>query len=251
MELAEKMRLAARARPPRSPHIIQQRWESLLFLHWPCDPPLLAKTLPEGLTLDTFEGKAYFGIIPLFVRSIRPAYAPPVPLLSNFPEINVRTYVHDQSGIPGIWFYALECPQPFAVWMARLLFGLPYRHAAMSAARGDWVSFSSRRSGAKESARYSYRRSGDGKTAEPASLEFFLLERYYLYTERRGKLFRVQVIHQPYLYQAAEVADWSLVPARLCGLAGPDGPPEHSCFVESLDVATYGLEAADEVRAPF
>jgi len=108
-----------------------QQWRDLLFLHWEYPAAAIQETLPEGLFVDTFGGTAYLGIVPFFMRNSRPRFLPAVPGLSNFMELNLRTYVYDRSGIPGVWFYSLDANQPLAVEIARRIFHLPYRHAKM------------------------------------------------------------------------------------------------------------------------
>src|ERR1700759_3291980 len=98
----EEMRLAARAPNGRRPQLMKQRWESLLFLHWRVRPDLIQQTLPPGLVVDTFHGDAYLGIIPFFMRNVRPIGLPLLPWLSHFQELNVRTYVFDKDGTPGV-----------------------------------------------------------------------------------------------------------------------------------------------------
>jgi len=51
----------------------------------------LQKLVPEDLTIDTFEGIAYVGVIPFTSSNVRPVFTPPVPGLSRFHEVNVRT----------------------------------------------------------------------------------------------------------------------------------------------------------------
>lgn len=101
---------------------MRQRWEKLLFLHWAWDAAEVQRTLPLGLTVDTFEGRAWLGVVPFFMRDVRPAWVPSVPGISNFLELNVRTYVFDGRGRPGIWFYSLDCNQRLAVRAARTFF---------------------------------------------------------------------------------------------------------------------------------
>lgn len=195
---------------------MHQRWESLLFLHWRCAPELIQRTLPPGLSVDTFNGDAYLGIVPFFMRHVRPLWCPALPWVSFFQELNVRTYVFDEAGIPGVWFYSLDCNQPLAVWAARWLFGLPYYHARMSATRSGWTDYSSTRRGTSGNARFRYRSAGAAGEAAPESLEFFLLERYYLYASRApGTLLRGRVSHRPYLFSAVELANASTVPAEI------------------------------------
>ena len=78
---------------PKLPIVMHQRWEELLFLHWPFEPQIIAKVLPPSLRVDTFEGKAWIGVVPFSMRNVRPRFLPSVPGISNFPELNLRTSV--------------------------------------------------------------------------------------------------------------------------------------------------------------
>ena len=72
---------------------VRQDWIDLAFLHWKLSPALLEPLLPDGLILDTFNDEAWIGIAPLGMDRVRLAYTPAIPLVSSFPELNVRTYV--------------------------------------------------------------------------------------------------------------------------------------------------------------
>ena len=235
-------RLLARVPDGRRPHLMYHRWESLLFLHWRLPAERIQATLPAGLTVDTYNGNAYLGIVPFFMRHVRPVGAPAVPWISHFLELNVRTYAYDRDGVPGVWFYSLDCNQPVAVIAARIMTGLRYMHAAMSAQRGEFIDYTCRRRGARETARYRYRSSGVAREADPESLEFFLLERYYLFAQRGGSLVRAQVTHAPYRFRDAELEEWSAVPAQWDGFREVTGAPVHGCVADGFDVQTYATE---------
>ncbi|RYD26824.1 MAG: DUF2071 domain-containing protein, partial [Verrucomicrobiaceae bacterium] len=128
----DDLRLEMRVRPAGRP-VMFQRWSGLLFLHWRMNPEEIQRRLPHGLHVDTFGGKAWVGVVPFFMERIRPVGIPAVPWLSWFLELNVRTYVYDDKGRPGVWFFSLDCNQPVAVEFARKIFHLPYQHAAMNA----------------------------------------------------------------------------------------------------------------------
>ena len=218
------------------------RWEALLFLHWRVPAALVQQTLPAGLTVDTYDGHAYVGIVPFFMRNVRPVGLPAVPWLSHFHELNVRTYAYDSDGVPGVWFYSLSCDQPLAVFAARAFAGLNYLNASMSSTRGEAIEYSCRRAGSTVTARYRYRASGAARVAEPGSLGFFLVERYYLFAVRRGSLIRGQVAHQPYAIRDAEVQEWSAEPAHLDGFGEIAGEPVHICYADAVDVNIYAPE---------
>ena len=82
--------------------LLLQDWNQLTFLHWSYDPSIVRRLLPQGLELDTFEGKAWVGLVPFLIERTRPLLVPPVPWLSTFPETNVRTYVRGPGGGTGV-----------------------------------------------------------------------------------------------------------------------------------------------------
>lgn len=238
-------RVAARIPDDRRPRVMHHRWESLLFLHWQISPARIQQTLPAGLTADTFEGSAYVGITPFFMRDVRPVGLPALPWLSHFQELNVRTYVYDRSGVPGVWFFSLDCNQPVAVMAARALTGLPYSHATMSATQAELIDYRCQRDGTPETARYRYRGVSDDREPDEESIESFLLDRYYLFAVRGGSLVRAQVSHERYRYRAAQVDQFSAIPAQLDGFSELSGPPMHQCFVDGFDVKVYATEKVE------
>ncbi|MFM8470505.1 MAG: YqjF family protein [Limisphaerales bacterium] len=219
-----------------------QRWNDLLFAHWEVAPAQVQATLPVGLHCDTHEGRAYVGIVPFFMERIRPALLPPLPWVSWFLELNVRTYVHDDQGRPGVWFYSLDCNQPIAVQMARRFFRLPYFHARMTARRnGDVLDYQCQRHGSRE-ARYRWTAASETQTAAPGSLEFFLLERYALFTAGGGGgIHTGRVHHEPYRYGATEAKALSTEPATLAGF-DLKGEPCSLLAAKQVDVEIFALQ---------
>lgn len=237
-----EQREAARHPDPHLRTVMHQRWENLLFLHWAIDPDLIQRTLPSGLHADTFEGQSWLGIVPFAMRGVRPSGLPAVGPVSNFLELNVRTYVHDERGIPGVWFYSLDCNQPIAVMIAQAFFGLPYRLAKMRTSFGSVIDYRSTRRRTQDEARYVWRPERAAKTANPDTLEFFLLERYHLYSVRGGQLLRGTVAHAPYRFREAQVEDFSVVPATMAGFTNLPAAPRHICHSDGVDVRILGLE---------
>lgn len=199
--------------------VMRQRWRDLLFLHWEVDPGVIAATLPAGLGVDTFRGKAYLGVVPFLMEGVRPAGLPAVPGLSNFGELNLRTYVvgpgpegqivsgnaggglsgggnvSGGGGVPGVWFYSLDAHQRNAVWLARRFFALAYHYAAIrqdespGPGGGRRLAYRWSRGGSAEAAAapsfvYDAPAESAARPAAPGTLEHFLVERYLLYSRR-------------------------------------------------------------------
>jgi uncharacterized protein len=185
---------------PDAPWIMTQTWNDLLFAHWPVDARDLRAHVPIGLELDLFEGQAYVGVVPFHMTNVAPRGVPAVPFVSAFAELNVRTYV-SVGGKPGVYFFSLDADSQLAVTAARTMFGLPYFTAVMDVhAEGPDIVYSSRRTsrdGAPAEFRARYRPVGVMFNARPATLDWFLTERYCLYNVDRS--FHVQRldIHHP------------------------------------------------------
>jgi uncharacterized protein YqjF (DUF2071 family) len=239
-----EQRMALQHRPDQ-PAIMHQRWEDLLFLHWQANADDIQRTLPPGLTVDCHDGKAYLAIVPFKMRAIRPRGLPPVPYLSNFLECNVRTYVHDAKGVPGVWFYSLDTDRWLAYWVARKCFRLPYVWSSMnSQMTGHNHRYQVRRRGEDEPSDYVFESEAETRVTDPGSLDFFLLERYLLYSfnVRKNQLHRGRVYHKP--YQMSEITNhrWNSNPIAWNALPEPTGPPVHACYSKRVVVEVFPLE---------
>jgi hypothetical protein len=218
----------------------QQSWQDLCFLHFEAGAAELRTRLPRGLELDLFDGKAWVGIVPFRMaettRRGLPTFAP----LSDFPELNVRTYV-TTGGKPGVWFFSLDAGNRLAVWLGRSLFHLPYRHAQFHLNESD---------GACD-----YRMTGPGvefaatyTPLEPApsvagSFEHWATERYCLYcADQQGALWRAEVQHPKWpLQRAKAIVLCNTVTSLKLG-------PQHPAvlFSKRIDVVVWPLERVEQ-----
>jgi uncharacterized protein YqjF (DUF2071 family) len=188
---------------PERPWFMGQTWESLLFAHWPVDPERLERVVPSELPLDVVDGQAWVGVTPFAVKGLRVRGVAPAPVLSSFPEVNVRTYV-TVDGRPGIYFFSLDTSSRFGVETARRIYRLPYFHARQ---RFDGATFESRRTqsdGPRAELRATYEPVGEVRPPAPASIDHFLTERYCLYTlDEDRRVHRGEIHHPPWPLQAA------------------------------------------------
>lgn len=248
-------RIRPTMRPPGSA-IGHHRWTNLLFLHWRLPARQIERLLPAELTLDTWEGDAWVGLVPFHMSRVRPWWFPPVPWVSSFCETNVRTYVHFRGRDPGVWFFSLDASGSLAVRVARWRWHLPYYRSRMKLRRqADRVHYASRRLwpdpagaacqvearlGAALGAETPARSLPPGR-ALPGTLEHFLVERYLLYAQPAPcRLVRGQVHHHPYQLRAAtlERCQESLLAAA--GIES-SSPPCHAIFCDGVDVDVYPL----------
>jgi uncharacterized protein len=251
-------RIAATRRPEGRP-IGYHHWSNLLFVHWCVPAEMVQPLLPEGLTLDTWQGHAWVGLVPFYMSRIRPWWSPPVPGISWFCETNVRTYVHRDGRDPGVWFFSLDASKALAVLIARWRWNLPYYRAHMRLTRVDRrVEYFSTRRGCAGAPPGAHIRAqigellghGDSRRplppgqALPGTLEHFLIERYILYAQSgSGELLSGRVYHSPYPIREArlESCEGSLVAAT--GIA-PIGSAAHVAFSEGVAVEIFRLTSA-------
>jgi uncharacterized protein len=223
------------------PWVMTQSWHDLLFAHWSVPLVALRHLIPAGLEIDRFDGVAWLAVVPFRMSGVRVRGTPSVPWLSNFLELNVRTYVvHD--GKPGVWFFSLDAENAVAVEVARRWFHLPYFRAGMHLEkRDDWFHYESIRAhhGAPAAALHAkYRPIAPPEPAARGTLEHFLTERYCLYTtDRAGRLIRGEIHHGPWPLQMAEAEFAGNTMASAAGIALPASPLLH--FAHRQDVVVW------------
>lgn len=230
---------------PERDWVQAQTWEHLLFAHWRLAPEQLRPHVPEPLRLDTSDGSAWLGVTPFRVSGLRVRGLPPVPVLSSFLELNVRTYV-ELEGKSGIYFFSLDAASAFAVEAARRTYRLPYFRAQMSADFAGDVSYSSTRvdrEGHRAVFQARYRAVGEPAPAAVGSLEYFLTERYCLFTMHDAQVHWAEIHHPPWpLQQAeAEILENTMPPPGI----SVDGEPVCH-FSERQDVVIWALEPFEE-----
>jgi uncharacterized protein YqjF (DUF2071 family) len=218
--------------PPETPWRQRQRWNDLLFAHWPVRAQVLSGLLPEGLELDIFDGWAWIGVVPFHMDQIvvRPSGVGDgfgIPGATKFPELNLRTYVRSTTTMQaGVYFFSLDAASALAVIGARLFFSLPYFWAAMQSKQDEsnWIRYRSHRLLTSPRATFAatYRSAGRPSTGP---LEYFLTERYCLFTRRGGELEIGNIHHLPWPLEAAEAEFEINDLAKASGIQLPDRPP--------------------------
>ena len=247
--ISDADRVALSRRPEGRP-VMRQRWRKLLFLHWEVSPDAIRPLLPSGLELDTFEGRAYIGLVPFSMEGVRPSGLPAVRWLSNFHETNVRTYVHHKGTKPGVWFFSLDAANAVASSIGRRWFNLPYFFARMDLSaeesggtlRLKYHSTRLRPDPRPATTRVEAEVRSTVELARVGSVEYFLAERYLLYAaSKSGALSTGRVHHTPYPLRVAEVTALEESAMKAAGIDRPHGPPL-AHYAEGVDVEVFGLK---------
>ena len=220
-----------------------QRWNDLLFAHWPVPIERLRLLVPASLPIDVYDGTAWVSIAPFTISHLRARGLPPLPGLSDFPELNVRTYVALDDR-PGVFFFSLDAGSWLAVMGARATYHLPYFHAEMRvrASLDRTIDYDSRRihSGAPAAEfRARYAPTGPIHRSEPGTLEHWLTERYCLYAvDAGGRVYRAEIHHEPWPLQSAVLNVEQNTMHRAAGLELDDVPALLS-FTRRIDVVVW------------
>jgi uncharacterized protein YqjF (DUF2071 family) len=220
-----------------------QRWNTLLFAHWKVSADTLRPLIPSALTLDTYEGSAWVSITPFYLSHLRARALPAFPWLSEFPELNVRTYV-TLGGKPGVYFFSLDAGSILAVAGARATYHLPYYRASMNvrAMADGAIEYHSHRThsgapGAELRARY--RPVGDPYHSEQGTLDHWLTERYCLYAVDSARhVYRAEIHHRPWLLRGAETEISVNTMARANGIELA-GDAQRLTYTHLLDVVVW------------
>jgi len=235
---------------PDRPWVMTQTWHDLLFAHWPIDPLEMRPKVPPEFELDLFGGMAWIGIVPFYMTNVAPRGIPSLPWVSEFPELNVRTYV-SMANRPGVYFFSLDAGSALAVRAARVLLNLPYHAASMTVTRdGSAIHYHSLRD-AERSAEFSatYEPAGDPFAPPRGSLEYFLTERYCLYhRDHQSAPYRLEIHHPPWALQPARARLVRNGLADVNGLALPSAPPLLH-FSKRQDAIAWAPTSVDAERA--
>lgn len=212
---------------PVSRAIMRQGWRDLTYVHWAYDPAVVQARLPAGLTVDTFAGAAWVGLVAFHMQRIRIPGTPAIPFLGTFPETNVRTYVRGPDGRPGVWFDSLDVNRLLPVLVARASYRLPYMWSKMTIERrNDRVTYAAQRRWPGPRGACSALSIVRGRSiAQPSDLENFLTARWGLFTQLRSRLAYAPVDHPAWPLETATISYLHDDLVEAAGYPTPTGIP--------------------------
>lgn len=212
---------------PKEPYSFYQEWNRALFFHWQVDNDILRNLIPQNLELDLFNGNAYVSLVAFTMEKIRPRLLPAFAPISNFEEINLRTYVV-KNNKPGVYFLNIEASKIISVAFSKLLSVLPYEHADMYRNNKDYFQSVFKKKNFSFTAKYVIGPEIMSKT----DFDCFLTERYCLYVDAKDNLYRYDIHHIPwslneltlnelhtdYVFEGLNLNDFPLKSQYSCGV---------------------------------
>lgn len=222
--------------PPQRPWRWSQGWKDLLFCHWAVPAESLRSHVPSCLEIDTKDGSAWVSAVAFHMTGVRPRRLPAMPPVSDFLELNLRSYVRWEDK-PGVFFLSIHASKRLAVRVAKWFSPLPYSYARM---RWNRQQQEHRFVCAGElepifDARYTT--TSQAFAADQGSLDEWLLERYCLYlSDRTGGLISAEVHHEPWSVKKVDVRASSNALGKPFGLDLSSSPDRvhYSPGVEAL-----------------
>ncbi len=219
---------------PHSPWKFYQEWNNVIFLHWKVDKERLLKFIPGGLELDLMDGNAWVSLVAFTMENIRPRYLPAFAPVSNFDEINIRTYVK-AAGKTGVYFLSVEAGKKLSVWIAKTLSQLPYRYSPMSRHNTSYHS-SNGLFGDQFKIDFQRLPFKDNKTA----LDVWLTERYALFQDSDDWINKFEIHHLEWKVKDIEIRQLEVNYPRFAGLL--DVKPDIAHYSEGVRVLAWGKE---------
>ena len=219
-------------RPRRG--FLTAEWRHLLMLNYPVERSLLEPFVPQGTSLDTFQGRAYVSLVGFLFLNTR-VLGVPVPFHRDFEEVNLRFYVRrfaDGDWRRGVVFIKEIVPKPMIAAVARAAYNeayiaLPMQHQIELQPDGAPASVEFCWEQGESSFALRAKAANPARLPAPGSLEEFLTEHYWGYVRQRdGGSVEYQVEH----------ARWHVWPAK-------------EPVFEGDATSLYGAEFATALRA--
>lgn len=185
-----------------------QEWNRALFLHWKVPASLIRPFVPEQLQVDLYDDSAWVSLVPFTMERIRPRGLPSLPIISNFHEVNLRTYVTDGAK-PGVYFLNIQAANALSAWIAKTVSGLPYEVAQIYRIDHEpnfLYEVLNQRTAMKLSIEYQIGQNIQSKS----QLDRWLTERYCLYLSNHKKLSRYEIHHDEWPLSEVQIKNLDL-----------------------------------------
>ena len=166
-----------------------QEWNNAIFLHYEVELNELKKFVPEELEIDLFDGKPWVSVVAFTMEKIRPKNLPSFPPISDFDEINIRTYIKSNNKT-GVYFLSIEGGKKLSCKVAKGISELPYRFSEIN--RTDKIY---RSKNSKFNDRLDIEFTIEKELKEKTELDKWLTERYALFQDSGESINEFEIHH--------------------------------------------------------
>ncbi len=209
-----------------------QEWNNAIFLHFKVDLEELKKHVPKELEIDLFQGESWVSIVAFTMEKIRPKNIPAFSPISNFHEINIRTYVK-KNNKTGVYFLSIEGGTKLSCKIAKYISDLPYRYSLIERSSKHYSSINLK---FKDELCFKFE---IGKQIEKKSeLDNWLTERYALFQETDNYINEYEIHHLPWLVNDVEVKSLKCFYPRFKNLL--NNKPDKMQYSKGVKVIAWG-----------
>lgn len=217
---------------PKGKWSFYQEWNKAIFLHWQVDIDELKKFVPKELEIDLLEGKPWVSLVAFTMENIRPKVLPAFPPISNFDEINIRTYVRFK-GKSGVHFLSIEAGKMLSCKIAKGISELPYRFSKINRTNGQYVSKNNMYDDTLE---INYSIKEEIKYKQP--LDLWLTERYALFQDTNKGINAFDIHHIEWPLYSIKLNKLEVKYERFCDLFL--GLPDKIGYSSGVQVISWG-----------
>lgn len=209
-----------------------QEWNNAIFLHFKVDLEELKKHVPKELEIDLFQGESWVSVVAFTMEKIRPKNIPAFSPISNFHEINIRTYVK-KNNKTGVYFLSIEGGTKLSCKIAKFISDLPYRYSLIERSSKHYSSINL---DFKDELCFEFK---IGKQIKHKSeLDNWLTERYALFQETDNYINEYEIHHLPWLVNDVEVKSLKCFYPRFKNLL--NNKPDKMQYSKGVKVVAWG-----------
>ncbi|MBQ4801877.1 DUF2071 domain-containing protein [Aquimarina sp. MMG015] len=219
-----------------------QEWNRAIFLHWKVDYDELRKLVPKELEIDLYNGEPWVSLVAFSMEKIRPKFLPYFAPISNFDEINIRTYIKSGKKT-GVYFLSIEGGKIISCSIAKAISELPYRYSKI---KRDSNNYTSKNKKYKDSLKIKFT---VGKELNNKSeLDIWLTERYALFQDTKNSINEYEIHHPEWSIQDIEINNLEVNYPRFDDLL--KGTPHKTSYSKGVRVIAWGMNKKKKVNYP-
>ena len=209
-----------------------QEWNDVIFLHYEVDISELKKFVPKELEIDLFKGKPWVSVVAFTMQKIRPKNLPYFPPISDFDEINIRTYVKSNNKT-GVYFLSIEGGKFLSCKVAKRISELPYKDSKIKRRKQN---YSSQNSEFNDKLDVDFK-IGNELTSK-TELDKWLTERYALFQDTYNSINQFEIHHLEWPINEISLKSLDLNYARFDKLIS--GQPNKTHYSKGIKVLSWG-----------